>query len=107
QFPSTITGTAATTTSTVTSAGIVTTGTPATITVSNPLNFLFYDWKYNIGATIQDLETKQVLQILAEPTLSTMSGHEASFLAGGQFPYPVVQPGSGAGAAATVTIQFK
>jgi pilus assembly protein CpaC len=107
QFPSAVTGTAATTTQSVTSAGIVTTGTPATIAVSNPLNFLFYDWKYNIGATIQDLETKQVLQILAEPTLSTMSGHEASFLAGGQFPFPVVQPGSGAGSAATVTIQFK
>lgn len=107
QFPSSMTGTAATTTTTATSTGVVTTGTPATVTVSNPLNFLFYDWKYNIGATIQDLETKQVLQILAEPTLSTMSGHEASFLAGGQFPFPVVQPGSGAGTAATVTIQFK
>jgi pilus assembly protein CpaC len=107
QFPSSMTGTAATTTTTATSTGVVSTGTPATVTVSNPLNFLFYDWKYNIGATIQDLETKQVLQILAEPTLSTMSGHEASFLAGGQFPFPVVQPGSGAGSAATVTIQFK
>jgi len=107
QFPSTVTGTAATTTTTATSTGVVTTGTPATVTVSNPLNFLFYSYKYNIGATIQDLETKQVLQILAEPTLSTMSGHEASFLAGGQFPFPVVQPGSGAGAAATTTIQFK
>ncbi len=107
QFPSSMTGTAATTTTTATSTGVVTSGTPATISVSNPLNFLFYDWKYNIGATIQDLETKQVLQILAEPTLSTMSGHEASFLAGGQFPFPVVQPGSGAGSAATVTIQFK
>ena len=40
--------------------------TPGSISVSDPLNFLLYSSHLNIGATIQDLETMQVLQILAE-----------------------------------------
>jgi len=44
------------------------------------------------------------LQILAEPNLLTQTGKEASFLAGGEFPFPIVQPGQGFTA---VTIQFK
>ena len=47
------------------------------------------------GVTIQDLEQKQVLQILAEPTLTTMSGLPARFLSGGEFPFPVSQGGTG------------
>ena len=58
---------------------------------------MLYSAKLNLGATIQDLQSKQVLQILAEPTITTISGEKASFLSGGQFPFPVVQPGSGAG----------
>ena len=76
-----------------------------TVTVSNPLNFLFYSAKLDIGATLQDLETKQVLQILAEPTITTLSGQKAAFLAGGEFPFPVVQ--GGAGTLASVTVQFR
>jgi pilus assembly protein CpaC len=44
------------------------------------------------------------LQILAEPNLIAVNGKEASFLAGGQFPFPIVQPGQGFTA---VTIAFK
>jgi pilus assembly protein CpaC len=44
------------------------------------------------------------LQILAEPNLIAVNGKEASFLAGGEFPFPVVQPGQGITA---VTISFK
>ena len=47
-----------------------------------------------------------MLQILAEPNVLTESGKDASFLAGGQFPYPVVQP-SGAGGVPLITIQFR
>ena len=36
-----------------------------------------------------------MLQILAEPNLMAISGQPAHFLAGGEFPYPVVQGGSG------------
>jgi pilus assembly protein CpaC len=60
----------------------------------------------NFAATIQALQTQNVLEILAEPNLLTQSGKEASFLAGGEFPYPVVQ-GAGAGVATAVTIQFR
>ena len=40
------------------------------VSVSNPLNFLLYSARFNIGATLQDLETLNVLQILAEPSAS-------------------------------------
>ena len=52
----------------------------------------------------QALENKSLLQILAEPNLIAVNGKEASFLAGGQFPFPIVQPGAGFTA---VTISFK
>ncbi len=46
-----------------------------------------------------------MLQILAEPTITSISGHEASFLSGGEFPYPVIQ--GGGGTFASVTIMFQ
>src|SRR5581483_3569277 len=55
-------------------------GGPTTITISNALNFYFYNAANNIGLTVQDLESKNVLQILAEPTLTTISGQTAKFL---------------------------
>ena len=58
----------------------------------------------NFGAVIEALQTKNLLQILAEPNLIAVNGKEASFLAGGQFPFPIVQPGAGFTA---VTISFK
>ena len=58
----------------------------------------------NLGAVIQALQQKNLLQILAEPNLIAVNGKEASFLAGGEFPYPVVQPGAGFTA---VTISFR
>jgi pilus assembly protein CpaC len=44
---------------------------------------------------------------LAEPTLVALSGEKASFLAGGEFPIPVVQNGGGAGGSQAFTIEFK
>jgi len=58
-----------------------------------------------LGATLQDLESKQVLQILAEPSITTLSGEKANFLAGGEFPFPVVQGSSGGNT--SITIQFR
>jgi pilus assembly protein CpaC len=76
------------------------------LTASNPLNFMLYSAKMNLGATIQDLQNKQVLQILAEPTITTVSGVKADFLSGGEFPFPMIQPG-GNGGAPVVTISFR
>ncbi len=75
------------------------------VTISNPLNFLLYSSRLNIGATLQDLQTLNILQILSEPTITAMSGEKGSFLAGGEFPFPVVQAGASGGTA--ITIQFR
>jgi pilus assembly protein CpaC len=80
-----------------------TTTTPGT-TINNVLNLFLFRSDINLGATIEALETKNLLQILAEPNLIAVNGKEASFLAGGQFPFPIVQPGAGFTA---VTISFK
>jgi len=94
QYPSVIQQTASTAT------------TPGTTTVSDMLNLFLFSNKLNLGATVKDLESKQVLQVLAEPTLTALSGQSAKFLSGGEFPYPVVQGGTG-GSATSVTISFR
>jgi len=84
------------------------TGTTGTspFNISNLLNIFLYRQDINLGATIQALQEKNVLEILAEPNLLTASGKEASFLAGGEFPFPVLQ-GSANGGTNGITIQFK
>ena len=81
-------------------------GTTSSFNTTSLLNIFLFRPDLNLGATIQDLETKNVLQILAEPDLLAVSGEPAHFLAGGEFPYPVVQ-GTQAGGAGAVTIQFR
>jgi pilus assembly protein CpaC len=78
--------------------------TPSTQTINNVLNLFVFRPDINFGAVIEALQTKNLLQILAEPNLIAVNGKEASFLAGGQFPFPIVQPGAGFTA---VTISFK
>ncbi len=73
-------------------------------TISNVLNLFLFQPNLHLGAVIEALETKNLLQILSEPTLIAVNGKKASFLAGGQFPFPIVQPGQGFTA---VTISFK
>jgi pilus assembly protein CpaC len=89
---------------TVTDNGSGSLGT-TTATVTNALNLFFFDPQVHLGAVIQALQTKNVLQILAEPNLIAMNGKEASFLAGGEFPFPVAQ--QNASGISTVTIQFR
>jgi pilus assembly protein CpaC len=69
---------------------------------SDFLNLFFLNTKYDIGAVVKALKSTGHFQSLAEPNLIAYNGQEASFLAGGEFPVPVVQ-----GATGTVTIQFK
>ena len=75
------------------------------VTFQDLLNLFYYRPDLGIGTFIQALEAKNVLQILAEPNLLTVSGEQASFLAGGEFPFPTIQ--GGAGGVGQITIQFK
>ena len=56
---------------------------------------------------LQALAENQYLRLLANPTLVALSGEEASFLAGGEFPVPVPQGGAGVGGQVTITIRYK
>jgi pilus assembly protein CpaC len=79
-------------------------GTASNIALSDLLNIFIFRPDIDFAATIKALQEHNVLQILAEPNLITQSGKDASFLAGGEFPFPVVQPSQGFTA---VTITFK
>ena len=68
------------------------------------LNIFLFRPDIHLGAVIQALEGRNVLQILASPNLMATSGQKATFLAGGEFPFPIVQSSGGG---TTVTIQFK
>jgi len=89
-------------TSTETTTAALGAGVP--ITVSQLLNVFIFRSDINLGVLIQALEQKNLLQLLAEPNVLAETGKEASFLAGGQFPFPVVQGSTGI---PVVTIQFR
>ena len=82
-------------------------GAPS-VNVSNPLNLFLFRPDLGIGLTLQALLQQNLAQILAEPNLIVQEGSEASFLAGGQFPYPTItSTPTGSGIAPVVTVQFK
>ena len=79
--------------------------TGASSTLSDALNIFLLRPDLNLLATIKALQRKSLFEILAEPNVLAMNGKPASFLAGGEFPYPSFQAGNnGTGA---VTIQFR
>jgi pilus assembly protein CpaC len=84
---------------------VTTSGSTATAT-ANDLNLNAYYPGLNVGVTIEALESKSGSQVLAEPNVLATNGKQASFLAGGEYPYPMVQGGSG-GAGASISIAFK
>jgi pilus assembly protein CpaC len=74
-------------------------------TINNALNIFLFNPSLHLGTVIQALQSQNLFQILAEPNLMTESGKEATFLAGGEFPYPLVTSvGSGS---PTISVQFK
>ena len=81
------------------------TPTTSAFGISDLLNMFYFRPDINLGATIRDLQQKNIIQILAEPNLLAATGKEASFLAGGEFPYPIVQGTTGGTNA--ITIQFR
>lgn len=99
QSGQTITGTSTTNQSAAVSAA----GVP--LTLASLANIFIFRPDINLGAVIQALEGKNLVQILAEPNVMAENGKEATFLDGGQFPFPVVQGSTGG--VPVVTIQFR
>ena len=88
------------------SVSVPSAGAPTAVTLSNALNIFLFRPELNLGATIQALEAKSLVQLLAEPNVLAINGKQASFLAGGEFPYPVLQGTAGVGGSA-ITVQFR
>lgn len=81
---------------------------PTTVNFSDLLNLFAFRPDLNIGATIKALQERNLLQILAEPNLVCLEGKDASFLAGGSFPYPTITTTPTGGATAPViTVRFQ
>ncbi len=59
----------------------------------------------NFEILLRALRQNSLLSVMAEPNLVALSGHQASFLAGGQFPVPV--PQSSGGASNSITVEWK
>ncbi len=81
------------------------TGTDSKFNLSDALNIMMFDPHANLLATLKALQGNNVLQILDEPNLLAMNGHTATFLAGGEFPFPTIQGGSGG--VGQVTVSFR
>ncbi len=71
---------------------------------SDFLNLFAFNTEEQLGAAVRALKGRGLFESLAEPNLITQDGREASFLAGGEYPYPVVQGSAGG---QSVTIVFK
>jgi pilus assembly protein CpaC len=79
-------------------------GAEGKFSFSDFLNLFLFSEKYDLGLMVKALQARGLFQSLAEPNLVAESGKEASFLAGGEFPIPVLQ---GSGSTAGITVQFK
>lgn len=73
--------------------------------ISDALNVFLFRPDLDLGATIKALQAQRLIEILAEPNVLAANGKDASFLAGGEYPYPVAQ-GGGIGVP-IITIQFR
>ena len=79
-----------------------------TVNFADLLNLFAFRPDLNIGATVKALQSRNLLQILAEPNLIVTEGKEANFLAGGEFPFPTIQSTTTGGAISPViTVRFR
>ena len=93
----------------------ITTATNSTVpllSVGSPSSNVTGFINMNVGKTpfdvfIAALRQNNLLRVLAEPNLTTVSGSQATFLAGGEYPYPVPQSGGAGGGSTTITIAYK
>jgi pilus assembly protein CpaC len=79
-------------------------GALATNFVGSAVNLFLFQNTLGLASYIRAMQTQGALRALAEPNLIAMDGQQASFLAGGEFPIPMVQGGS---ERSTVTVVFK
>jgi len=79
-------------------------GGVANMTFSDMVNLALFQRSSGAGAFIRALQSRNAIRTLAEPNIIALNGQKASFLAGGEFPYPVVQ---GTGSNIAITIQFR
>jgi pilus assembly protein CpaC len=86
-------------------ARVNTEGGSTTFSLTDALNVFLFRPDLNLGATIKALQVRSLLEILAEPNLLAINGKPASFVAGGEFPYPTLQ--GGGGGLGAVTIAFR
>ena len=74
------------------------------LSLGEKVDFFLSIPNHNLSAIIKALEATNSLTVLAKPNLTAIDGAEASFLAGGEFPVPIV---SGTGTMQSVSVQFK
>lgn len=91
-------------TNTLNTSGAVSNAFTGSIPASNANNgavlFGFNAGGIEVGLLLEALESRGVVRTLAEPNLTALSGQEATFLAGGEYPVPVRQDGS-------VSVEYK
>jgi pilus assembly protein CpaC len=73
-------------------------------TFSDVVNLFYFRPDIGLGTFIRALQQRNAFRSLAEPNIIAMNNEEASFLAGGEFPFAVVQPSA---AGFSISIQFK
>ncbi len=76
----------------------------APFSLSQAVNLFLFRRDLNLAAAIRALEAKRKLQLLAEPNLMVINNTMAHFVAGGEFPFPMIQSGAGSN---SVSIVFK
>jgi pilus assembly protein CpaC len=77
---------------------VISTDGARSFSIGQAINLFLFRRDINLVAAIEALQSQRQLELLAEPNLLAISGQQASFLAGGEFPFPMVQPGQGASA---------
>lgn len=85
--------------------GAITSALGGAVPASNANNgavlFGFGAGGLEVGILLEALETRGVVRSLAEPNLTALSGQEATFLAGGEYPVPTANDGG------TISVEFK
>lgn len=74
------------------------------VSLSDALSVLLFRKDINLAASIKALEAKRMLETLAEPNVLAINGKQASFVSGGEFPFPMVQPGTAGNA---ISVSFR